>query len=116
MAEARREWWRIACFTIPAIMLAGSLSGWLSNSGYGNDWFDALAKPSFMPPGWLFGGVWPLLHFLLGLAGGLLGVFWPPLSSLRALAVAWFFAHPDSKPRRNALILFFAQLALNFAW
>jgi translocator protein len=96
--EAQREWWRIACFSIPAIMIAGSLSGYLSNSGYGNDWFVALAKPSFMPPGWAFGVVWPVLYFMLG------------------LAVALILAEPPSKERRNALILFFAQLALNFAW
>ena len=69
--EAQREWWRIACFSVPAIMLAGSLSGYLSNSGYGNDWFEALAM---------------------------------------------VLAEPPSDRRRNALILFFLQLALNFAW
>ena len=63
---------RLRCFTVPAIMLAGSASGWLSNSGYGNDWFDALAKPSFMPPGWAFGVVWPILYFLLGVAVALI--------------------------------------------
>ena len=34
-----------------AIELLGSISGWLSQSGYGNPWFDALDKPTFMPPG-----------------------------------------------------------------
>jgi benzodiazapine receptor len=96
--ESQREWWRIACFSVPAIMLAGSLSGYLSNSGYGNDWFDALAKPSFMPPGWVFGVVWPILYFMLG------------------VAVALILAERPTRQRRNALILFFAQLALNFAW
>ena len=47
---------------MPLIVLLGALSGWLSNSGYGNRWFDALAKPSFMPPGWAFGVVWPILY------------------------------------------------------
>ena len=96
--EAQREWWRIACFSIPAIMIAGSLSGYLSNSGYGNDWFDALAKPSFMPPGWVFGVVWPVLYALLG------------------FALALILAEPPTDKRRKALIIFFAQLALNFAW
>ncbi|HEY0241897.1 MAG TPA: TspO/MBR family protein [Gemmatimonadaceae bacterium] len=96
--EAQREWWRIACYSVPAIMLAGSLSGWLSNSGYGNDWFDALSKPSFMPRGWVFGVVWPVLYALLG------------------IAVALILAKPPTRQRRNALILFFAQLALNLAW
>ena len=100
MAERpmQREWWKIACFTVPAIVLAGSLSGWLSNSGYGNDWFDGLSKPAFMPPGWVFGVVWPILYALLG------------------FALALILAEPPTDRRRKALFLFFAQLALNFAW
>ena len=100
MAETadRKPWGRIALVTVPAIVLLGSASGWLSNSGYGNSWFDGLAKPGFMPPGWLFGLVWPILYALLG------------------VALAMVLAEPNSRRRRNALILFFAQLALNFAW
>lgn len=94
----RRSWGRIALVTVPLIVLLGSASGWLSNSGYGNNWFDGLAKPSFMPPGWMFGVVWPILYAMLGLV----------------LAIA--LAEPPSARRRAALILFFAQLALNFAW
>ena len=100
MVEAadRRDWWKYAIVTVPAIVLAGSASGWLSNSGFGNPWFDGLTKPFFMPPGWAFGVVWPILYLLLG------------------LALALILAEPPSTKRRNALILFFLQLALNFAW
>ena len=100
MAEAveQRSWWTYALVTVPAIVLAGSASGWLSNSGYGNDWFDSLIKPSFMPPGWAFGVVWPILYVLLG------------------LALAMILAEPPSQKRRAALTFFFVQLALNFAW
>ena len=99
MAEAAaRGWGRIALVTAPAIVLLGSISGWLSNSGYENGWFAGLVKPFFMPPGWTFGAVWPLLYLLLG------------------LALAMVLAEPPSTRRRMALILFFAQLALNFAW
>ena len=93
-----RTWTRIAIITCPAILLLGSASGWLSNSGYGNPWFDALAKPAFMPPGWAFGVVWPILYVLMG------------------VAVAMILAEPPSERRRNALALFVAQLVLNFAW
>jgi tryptophan-rich sensory protein len=92
------RWGRIALVTAPAILLLGLLSGWLSNSGYGNGWFAALAKPDFMPPGWAFGVVWPVLYVLMG------------------IALAMVLAEPPSKRRSNALMLFFAQLALNFAW
>ena len=100
MAEAaeRNSWWKLAIVTVVAIELAGGLSGWLSNSGYGNAWFDALQKPSFMPPGAAFGIVWPILYALLG------------------VALAMILAEPSSDRRRVALILFFVQLALNFAW
>ena len=97
-ATENRPWGRIALVTCPAIVLLGSASGWLSNSGYGNAWFAALEKPAFMPPGWLFGVVWPVLYLLMG------------------LALAMVLAQPPSDRRRNALLLFFTQLALNFAW
>jgi tryptophan-rich sensory protein len=100
MAESleRREWWKTALITVPAIVLLGSLSGFLSNSGYGNSWFDGLVKPFFMPPGWVFAVVWPILYALLG------------------LALALVLAEPPTQRRKSALILFLAQLALNFAW
>ena len=37
-----RPWGKFALVTVPGIVLLGSASGWLSNSGYGNAWFDAL--------------------------------------------------------------------------
>jgi len=100
MAEALkdRSWWKTAIVAVVAIELLGGLSGWLSNSGYGNPWFDALLKPSFMPPGWTFGVVWPILYALLG------------------IAAAMILAEPASPRRQAALTLFFVQLALNFAW
>src|SRR5262245_54256641 len=93
-----RDWKRIALITVPLIVLAGSASGWLSNSGYGNDWFNSLLKPPFMPPGWAFPTVWTALYALMG------------------AAVAMIIAAPESKERRLALMLFAIQLALNYAW
>lgn len=100
MAEhaIRQDWWRYALVTVPAIVLLGSFSGWLSNSGFGNSWFDSLQKPFFMPPGWVFGVVWPVLYAMLG------------------ISLAMIFASPDSEGRKRGLILFFVQLALNIAW
>lgn len=100
MAEMadRKSWWKIAIVSVIAIELLGGLSGWVSNSGYGNGWFDALQKPSFMPPGWTFGVVWPILYALMG------------------IAVAMILVEPPSPRRQAALTLFFIQLVLNFAW
>lgn len=100
MAETlkRESWWKLAIVCVLVIELLGGASGWLSNSGYGNDWFDGLQKPSFMPPGFLFGIVWPFLYALLG------------------VAVAMVLAEPPSPRRSMALTLFFIQMVLNFAW
>ena len=100
MAEAaeRNSWWKLSIITVIAIELAGGLSGWLSNSGDGKAWFDALEKPVFLPPGAAFGIVWPILYALLG------------------VALAMILAEPPSPRKRTALALFFLQLALNFAW
>jgi benzodiazapine receptor len=100
MAEASqvRISWKTAALCVVAIELLGGLSGWLSNSGYGNGWFDTLQKPSFMPPGWTFGVVWPILYALLG------------------IALAMILAEPASPRKQAALTLFFIQLVLNFAW
>ena len=100
MAEQarRQDWWKIAVVTVIAIEVFGGASGWLSNSGYGNAWFDALQKPSFMPPGRAFGIIWPILYALIG------------------VAVAMIIAEPPSPRRQAALTLYFIQLVLNFAW
>ena len=61
-------------------------------------WYAGLEKPFFSPPNWVFGPVWTLLYVLMGFA--------------------WFLVwkNPDFRKKRNAGILFFGHLALNFAW
>ena len=87
-----------ALITVPSIVIVGSLIGYWSNSGFSNDWYAPLQKPSFQPPAWMFGAVWTALYSLLG------------------IALAIVLAQPPSKNRRDALWLFGGQLALNFAW
>ena len=89
---------RAAIVTVPVFLGIGFLMGQLSNSGYGNAWFDALAKPAAMPPGWAFGAAWSLLYVLIG------------------IAVAMIWAAPPSRERSNGLALFAVQLLLNFSW
>lgn len=96
--EAVRSWKKIALVTVPATVAIGDVVGVLSQSGFRNSWFAALNKPFFMPPGWAFGVVWNLLYALLG------------------IALAMVLALPSSPRRKLALILFFAQLVLNYAW
>jgi tryptophan-rich sensory protein len=97
-AQLRMSYLRWALVTVPGVLLLGTLSGLLSNSGYGNGWFDALRKPSFMPPGWAFPVAWTLLYICLG------------------FALALVLHARGARHRRAALALFLVQLALNYAW
>lgn len=85
----------IICLLIP--LVTGSLSG-LANVGSLNEWYVQLNKPSFNPPGYLFGPVWTVLYLLMGVS----------------LYLVW--KSPDTKLRDYALIAFGIQMVLNFAW
>ena len=97
-SQLRMSFLRYALFTVPAILLLGTVSGRISGSGYGNAWFDALQKPAIMPPGWMFGAAWTILYILLG------------------LALAMILNARGARGRPLALALFFAQLLLNYSW
>lgn len=97
-SQLRMSFLRYALFTVPAILLLGTLSGVASNSGYENDWFAALAKPSIMPPSRAFPVAWTSLYILLG------------------LALALVLHARGARGRGLAIALFLVQLALNFAW
>ncbi len=58
-------------------------------------WYEALHKPSWNPPAWLFGPAWTLLYTLMAVAAWLV---WKRVG----------FSRP--------LVLYFVQLALNAAW
>jgi translocator protein len=97
-SQLRLSFLRYALFTVPAVLLLGTLSGQLANSGYENPWFDALTKPELMPPGWVFGVAWTLLYILLGVSLAMI-------------------LHARGAHRRGlAIVLFIAQLALNYSW
>jgi benzodiazapine receptor len=97
-SELRMSFLRYAVVTVPAVVLLGTLSGYLSNSGFSNPWFDALRKPGFMPPGWLFGVAWTILYILIG------------------ISLAMLLHAKGAQKRERALILFGLMLVVNFAW
>jgi tryptophan-rich sensory protein len=97
-SQLRMSFLRYALITVPLVLLLGTISGRIANSGYGNPWFDTLVKPEAMPPGWVFGAAWTLLYILLG------------------LSLAMILHARGSRGRGVALSLFFAQLVLNYAW
>lgn len=80
---------------VPFILLVvggGLLIGFFTAPG---PWYEALAKPPFNPPNWLFGPVWTILYVLIAVAG-------------------WrIWRHPSAG---NAMKLWWLQLLLNFLW
>ena len=84
--------------TVPLILLLGFLSGRVSNADDGNPWFEALTKPDWIPPGWVFGVVWSVLYVLMG------------------IAIAIILNARGAKGQRAAIGLFVGQLGLNLAW
>lgn len=94
----RWPWWKVALLTVPLIVVAGSLMGYLSNSGFSNQWYAQLEKPSFQPPGAAFGIIWTILYALMG------------------VALALVLTATPSRPRSRGLVLFFTQLLLNYSW
>ena len=96
--QLRLSFLRYALFTVPAVVLLGTISGRIANSGYGNGWFDRLVKPEIMPPGWVFGVVWTCLYILLG------------------LALAMILHARGARGRGLVIALFVFQLLLNYSW
>ncbi len=58
-------------------------------------WYEALAKPEWTPPNWVFGPAWTVLYIMIAFAG------WQ----------VWRY-----QGLGLALLLWFAQLGLNAAW
>ena len=75
--------------------LTGALSRLLSGNSF--EFFETLTKPPFSPPGWIFPIVWFILYALMGFA-------------------AYLIYKSDSKGRNSALVIYWAQLFLNFLW
>jgi len=61
-------------------------------------WYAALNKPSFNPPGYLFGPVWSALYILMGVS----------------MFLIW--NTPKTTLRQKALTVFGVQLFFNFWW
>ena len=97
-AQLRMSFARWALVTVPAIVFLGFLMGRVSNSGFGNPWYDALTKPALQPPGWAFGAAWTVLYIMLG------------------LALAMILNARGNRYRGYAITLFAVAFISNLAW
>ncbi len=77
---------------IAVVLGAGMTIGYLNVPG---QWYATLHKPSFNPPDWIFAPVWTVLFVLIAIAG----------------SRTW-----ERGSLSAAMILWFAQMALNFSW
>ena len=81
-----------------ALSFSAAAIGGLAMRGGPGAWYADLVKPSWTPPGWLFGPVWTLLYIMMAVA-------------------AWRVWRQDGLAgARPALALFLVQLVLNAAW
>ncbi|MEM1448809.1 MAG: TspO/MBR family protein [Planctomycetota bacterium] len=90
--DARRD--LLVRYAILSFVILG-LGGWLTSLGMG-EWYDALEKPPFQPPGWVFSPVWTVV---LGL-----------------LAVGTWRVARRGEVARAGLKLYAAQFVLNVGW
>jgi translocator protein len=86
----------VICILIP--QAAGGIGALFTEASV-STWYQGLAKPSFNPPGWIFGPVWTALYIMMGVA----------------LFLVWRKG-PGRREVKTAAFLFAAQLALNVLW
>lgn len=83
---------------VVVVTFAAAGIGSVFTSGSVSEWYPSIEKPSWTPPGWLFGPVWTALYTLMAVA-------------------AWVIWRKEGwAGARAALVLYAVQLALNAAW
>lgn len=84
--------------SVSVCLLTGFIGSFLTMDSV-NTWYANLSKPSFNPPDWTFGVVWPILYVMMGVAAFLI---WRKGIGSRQVKIA--------------LGLFVVQLVLNGIW
>ena len=86
-----RTWAIVAAF----IVLVVAVGGLIGVNSLPGEWYQALAKPPFNPPNWVFGPVWFTLYVLIAIAGA--------RTFLRSAT-------------SGSMLLWVLQMVLNWAW
>jgi len=81
------------------ICYAATFFGTFLGGAVRSDWYTSLAKPVFMPPGWLFGPVWTILYGMMAIS----------------LFLVWRQGL-DRSGSKTAFGIFLAQLIVNAIW
>jgi benzodiazapine receptor len=90
------EWPMLGLFLLA--VLGVSVLGGLATSSAMPEWYASLAKPSWTPPGWVFGPAWTILYILMAIA-------------------AWLVWRARRHTHtRAALFAWWVQLGLNLLW
>lgn len=76
-------------------LAVGALAGAISGGGINA--YEAMVKPSFSPPGFIFPIVWTILYILMGIA-------------------AFLVSSQNTKESQQAMKWYYLQLAVNFLW
>ncbi len=76
----------------------GATSGFFTATGV-DSWYQTINKPSWNPPGWIFGPVWTTLYVMMGIA----------------LFLVWK-SNTNEALKKTAITLFAVQMVLNFFW
>ncbi len=88
----------LGLFAFIILCLAVSAGGGAITATSVDTWYQALEKPTFNPPDWLFAPVWNLLYLLMGIA-------------------AWrVWGLTSSRALRLVFLVFGLQLCLNLIW
>jgi benzodiazapine receptor len=95
IALAAQRWQPVAAAALAAV-LVGALGAAVTDL---SPWYEALAKPTWQPPDWLFGPAWTLIFSLAAMSG----------------VLGWTRA-PNARCRAQTLGLFALNGGLNVLW
>ena len=90
--------WLLLIISLAISVGVGALGSVFTETGSGT-WYEALLKPVFNPPDWIFAPVWTLLFILMGIS----------------LFLVWRRGWKDILVRKG-VTMFFIQLCFNLLW
>lgn len=88
-------YWKPLIISLIISLGTGAFAGFLSRGSM--SMYNNLLKPDISPPGWVFPIVWTILYILMGIS-------------------AYLIFTSGSPKRKQALYVYFLQLAVNFIW